>query len=157
MDIKDAIQIARSEYNDSKRPAWLSVLIHAAEKQIRKPPAPYTFPSPIRKGYCSNCLRVEDSDSNYCRSCGQAIDWTPPPSPKEIEASKGIDSANEESTDNERCRTCEFSAIIGTHVFCDYLLITGKRRNCPAGENCKKYKERSATRKNALYGKPRKY
>ena len=47
----------------------------ALEKQIPQKPATYRFPSMIKKAMCPRCLMVEDESANYCRACGQALDW----------------------------------------------------------------------------------
>ena len=47
----------------------------ALRKQIPKKPSVYRFPSGIKKAMCPHCLTVEDDSANYCRSCGQALDW----------------------------------------------------------------------------------
>ena len=41
------------------------------------------------------------------------------------------------STINVRCRTCAYYS--STTPSCDYIIITGKVRGCPAGEGCKRY------------------
>lgn len=46
------------------------------EKQTPQKPHPQHKPSPVRKGTCPRCLMVEDESANYCRSCGQALDWS---------------------------------------------------------------------------------
>ena len=46
-------------------------IINAFEKQTAKKPTPHgTY-----KGICPNCLSVEDTSANYCRCCGQKLDW----------------------------------------------------------------------------------
>ena len=44
---------------------------------------------------------------------------------------------------NEKyCRTCRYHGWLGNHALtCDYILITGKRRGCPAGPGCTKREE----------------
>ena len=40
----------------------------------------------------------------------------------------------------ERCKECEYSGeILFGEPCCDYILITGKPRGCPAGDECNKY------------------
>lgn len=42
----------------------------------------------------------------------------------------------------ERCRECLYFCSCNGHYVCptcDYFLITGKRRGCPAGDNCDKF------------------
>lgn len=46
----------------------------------------------------------------------------------------------------KRCETCWYVGSLRTAVdrggnSCDYMLITGKLRGCPAGDQCTKYKE----------------
>jgi hypothetical protein len=45
------------------------------EKKVPQKPHPKHTPSPVRKGVCPRCLSTEDESANYCRSCGQALDW----------------------------------------------------------------------------------
>ena len=47
----------------------------AVKKQIPQKPNIYVFPSGIIKAMCPHCLMVEDESANYCRACGQALDW----------------------------------------------------------------------------------
>ena len=47
----------------------------ALKKQIPKKPHPQRTPPPVRKCTCPRCFAVEDESANYCRSCGQALDW----------------------------------------------------------------------------------
>ncbi len=50
--------------------------------------------------------------------------------------------------DMTRCRRCEYSGQLGGPlVVCDYLLITGHRRGCPAGRKCTRFKKRTGRRK----------
>ena len=30
----------------------------------------------VRRGICPNCLMTENNNANYCRACGQALDWS---------------------------------------------------------------------------------
>ena len=40
----------------------------------------------------------------------------------------------------ERCKGCIYSGeILFGESCCDYILITGKKRGCPAGDECDKY------------------
>ena len=49
--------------------------IEALEKQVPQKPKSYRFPSGIKKATCPRCLMMEDESANYCRSCGQALNW----------------------------------------------------------------------------------
>ncbi len=41
---------------------------------------------------------------------------------------------------DQRCRKCIYGGTVsGGGVVCDYLLITGNRRRCPAGKKCERY------------------
>lgn len=43
----------------------------------------------------------------------------------------------------ERCKKCEYAGYVLFHeLCCDYMLITGERRDCPAGDECNKFKEK---------------
>lgn len=39
------------------------------------------------------------------------------------------------------CRSCIYSSTVSETepVTCDYILVTGNRRGCPAGEGCERY------------------
>lgn len=47
-------------------------IINALEKQI---PKKVHFHHSREKGICPNCLSVEDTSANYCRCCGQLLDF----------------------------------------------------------------------------------
>lgn len=41
---------------------------------------------------------------------------------------------------DERCRSCMYASTLSNlSVVCNYLLVTGNRRGCPAGEACERY------------------
>ena len=44
---------------------------------------------------------------------------------------------------NEKCKTCRFCTAIKRTLLCDYLVMTGKPRGCPAGEECDKWEEKT--------------
>ena len=48
------------------------VAVQALEKQI---PKKVHFHHSREKGICPNCLSVEDTSANYCRCCGQLLDF----------------------------------------------------------------------------------
>lgn len=53
---------------------------------------------------------------------------------------------------NDYCLTCKYRGLIkfnGRELACDYMLITGKPRGCPAGPGCSK-RERGAREKEPL-------
>ena len=39
----------------------------------------------------------------------------------------------------ERCKSCRYRSGTPRDNGCDYLLLTGKARGCPAGEGCRRY------------------
>ena len=42
----------------------------------------------------------------------------------------------------ERCEKCKYKGeVLFGEPCCDYILITGKSRGCPAGDECDKYEE----------------
>lgn len=43
---------------------------------------------------------------------------------------------------NKRCSTCRFSVRIGQQHYCDYMNITGYRRDCEPDEDCTKYEKK---------------
>lgn len=47
-------------------------IVNALEKQI---PKKAHFHHSREKGICPNCLSVEDTSANYCRCCGQLLDF----------------------------------------------------------------------------------
>lgn len=72
-DVKRIRENPDSESPDNKE---LSKLIdEAVKKQIPKKPHKYHYPKIIKKGVCPRCLQTEDDSANYCRACGQALDW----------------------------------------------------------------------------------
>lgn len=52
------------------------IAIEALEKQIPKKPHKCLYPKIIKNGVCPHCLQTEDDSANYCRACGQALDWS---------------------------------------------------------------------------------
>ena len=43
-----------------------------------------------------------------------------------------------------QCNSCIYRCLASVgygNATCDYMLITGKRRGCPGGNNCTKYEE----------------
>lgn len=57
---------------------------------------------------------------------------------------------------DERCMTCRFRGIFGSNIrtlgstSCDYILIVGKSRGCPAGAKCKRYEPGDPQRRNIV-------
>ena len=47
-------------------------IVNALEKRI---PKKAHFHHSREKGICPNCLSVEDTSANYCRCCGQLLDF----------------------------------------------------------------------------------
>ena len=49
----------------------------AIEKQIPKKLTlkHRCYAGSVKRGVCPNCLMVENNSANYCRACGQALDW----------------------------------------------------------------------------------
>lgn len=43
---------------------------------------------------------------------------------------------------SERCEKCKYKGeVFFGELCCDYILITGKKRGCPAGDKCNKFEE----------------
>ena len=43
---------------------------------------------------------------------------------------------------SKKCKKCIYSGeVLFGELCCDYILITGKKRNCPAGDECDKFEE----------------
>lgn len=42
---------------------------------------------------------------------------------------------------NSKCRKCKYMAKSGGEIICYYIVHEKKRRNCPVGELCTKFKE----------------
>ena len=74
-DVKRIRQNPTFEDCDNKE---LSRLIDVAiEKQTPKKPLLLCkqYVGVARAGICKNCSMTENSSANYCRYCGQALDW----------------------------------------------------------------------------------
>lgn len=54
----------------------LKLAKEAVEKQIPKKPHKNHYPKIVKTGRCPRCLLTEDDNANYCRACGQALDWS---------------------------------------------------------------------------------
>ena len=50
----------------------------AIEKQIPKKLTlkHRCYAGSVKRGVCPNCLMTENNNANYCRACGQALDWS---------------------------------------------------------------------------------
>ena len=45
----------------------------------------------------------------------------------------------------KRCEKCKYKGeILFGEPCCDYILIAGKSRGCPAGDECNKYEEKKS-------------
>lgn len=58
------------------------------------------------------------------------------------------------SVSSKKCRGCIYgSTISGDLVVCNYILVTGQRRGCDAGQNCERYIKgaRCSTIDNSIY------
>jgi hypothetical protein len=44
-----------------------------------------------------------------------------------------------------KCKTCKYSKTIKRTTVCDYFIMTGEVRGCPAGEECTKWKQKTST------------
>ena len=43
---------------------------------------------------------------------------------------------------SERCEKCKYKgAVLFEELCCDYILITGEKRGCLAGDECDKFEE----------------
>ena len=43
---------------------------------------------------------------------------------------------------SKKCKKCIYSGeVLFGELCCDYILITGKKRSCPAGNKCNKLKK----------------
>lgn len=43
---------------------------------------------------------------------------------------------------SERCKKCKYKGeVLFGELCCDYILITNKKRDCPAGDKCDKFEE----------------
>lgn len=43
---------------------------------------------------------------------------------------------------SEKCEKCKYKGeVLFGELCCDYILITGKKRGCPAGDECDKFEE----------------
>lgn len=52
---------------------------------------------------------------------------------------------DEKPATSERCRACYYCGYLDTHDCtgprcCDYFLVTGQRRGCPAGDGCTRFR-----------------
>lgn len=74
--VKDNIKILESqEPEDAGYYLQLEhekMVLNALEKQM---PKKAHYHHSREKGICPNCLSVEDTSANYCRCCGQLLDF----------------------------------------------------------------------------------
>ena len=55
------------------------------------------------------------------------------------------------------CKGCAYAVSLTGEWYCDYLLLTGRRRPCPPGKSCTVRKEADLTKKGSTYMKQRKW
>ena len=81
MTKQDAIKVLDPDYRDDyalveQVDEACRMAISALDKSIPKRPK-YRYCSAVnKKGACPRCGMTEDESANYCRCCGQALDWT---------------------------------------------------------------------------------
>lgn len=47
---------------------------------------------------------------------------------------------------SDKCKDCKYKGeVLFGELCCDYILITGKKRGCPAGDECDRYKKEENT------------
>lgn len=51
---------------------------------------------------------------------------------------------------NENCKCCRYLGHAGADLVCDYILITGRKRPCPAGAGCEVREEKTKRRTNIV-------
>lgn len=63
---------------DEKRKIAINTAIYALEKQIPKKTTKrqYVPNGTLVYGHCPNCNSFSKNFFNYCRNCGQALDWS---------------------------------------------------------------------------------
>lgn len=79
MNYEDVKRIRENPTAEDVDNAELHKLIDIAiEKQIPKKLTlkHRCYAGSVRRGICPNCLMTENNNANYCRACGQALDWS---------------------------------------------------------------------------------
>ena len=81
MTKQDAVKVLDPDYRDDyalveQVDEACRIAISALDKSIPKKPKYHYCSSVNKKGVCPRCGMTEDESANYCRCCGQALDWT---------------------------------------------------------------------------------
>ena len=81
-----------------------------------------------QKNYCQRCGKdISDRlpHAKYCLDCRQKQTRKPPTS---------------KIFSNQQCKTCKYRSN-NQDFSCNYISVTGQRRNCPQPPNCTKYEK----------------
>lgn len=107
-----------------------------------------------RKGnakYCPKCSKEKalernrqyrNRQKNYCQRCGKDISDRAP------HAKYCLDCIQKQTRkpptskifSNQQCKTCKYRSNDPDYS-CNYIAVTGQRRNCPQPPNCTKYEK----------------
>lgn len=111
--------------------------------------SPYYFRQVLRDKYRVGRHYIENLASVYPIDVDDFMDETKdftPPAKKRRPKKKKPKPAPKPQKMSKRCLSCNWYGGRYTHT-CDYFLLTGQRRGCPAGDKCTRYKPRATTRR----------
>ncbi len=108
-----------------------------------------------RKGnakYCPKCSKekalernrqYKDRQKNYCQRCGKDISDRAPHAKYCLDCiqKQTRKPPKTEIFSKKQCKTCKYRSDDPDYS-CNYISVTGQRRNCPQPPNCTKYKKR---------------
>lgn len=111
--------------------------------------SPYYFRQILRDKYRVGRHYIENLASVYPIDVDDFMDETKdftPPAKKRRPKKKKPKPAPKPQKMSKRCLSCNWYGGSYTHT-CDYFLLAGQRRGCPAGDKCTRYKPRATTRR----------
>lgn len=111
--------------------------------------SPYYFRQILRDKYRVGRHYIENLASVYPIDVDDFMDETKdftPPAKKRRPKKKKPKPAPKPQKMSKRCLSCNWYGGSYTHT-CDYFLLAGQRRGCPAGDKCTRYKPRTTSRR----------
>lgn len=113
--------------------------------------SPFYFRQILRSHYSVGRHYIENLASVYMFDVDEFLDETkdfefhPPKRWKKAKKPSPKKEAPKQKM-SKRCLKCFWYGGSYTHT-CDYFLLAGQRRGCPAGDKCTRYKPRATTRR----------
>ena len=98
---------------------------------------------PVGRYYIENLAKVYPVDVDDFLD--ETRDFSPPQKKARGKKRTAAKRGNPQRTISGRCKGCDYYGGHYTKT-CDFFLLTGKRRGCPPGDKCSRYKPRTHRR-----------